>query len=231
MKTCAVVIAAYDCAEYIDDLVRSLRCQIKKPGWKYEIRIGVDGCKKTADKLKKLKMPFYYSIQNVGHGIMRSSLILETPADVYAYFDADDIMMPAYLRRNIEAIESGHRFVMFGKYNVKNDLKIRSKPCVQNGGAMTFTHDVLKSVGGFREFRCAIDTDLMDRAKMTGIKIAQFEEPLYYRRIHDKCLTRAKKTQIGSDYRKEVWAEMTKDRERGIICIQPMLTPLKKVGF
>ena len=228
MKTCAICICAFDTAEFIPSLIWGIRNQYRTPGWKYEFRIGVDDCQKTAAALKKERFPYLMAEYNVGHGVLRNALIYHAPADAYAYFDADDVMMPAYLSRNLAAL-TDKRIVMAAKYNTDVNLKIRNGPIVQNGGAMTIPHSIIEAVGGFRHYRCAIDTDLMDRAKMAGFEIYPIKEGLYYRRAHAKALTRAPKTGMGSDYRKKSWAAMTAKRTRGIIKIDPVVVGLREV--
>jgi glycosyltransferase involved in cell wall biosynthesis len=228
MKTCAVCICAYDCAEFIPTLIKGIRNQYQAPGWRYEFRIGSDACEKTSAALRREKFPHFMAEKNVGHGVLRNALIYAAPADAYAYFDADDVMMPAYLKRNLSVLKN-NRIVMAAKYNTDVNLKIRNGPVVQNGGAMTIPHRVIEYLGGFQHYRCAIDTDLMDRAKMAGFVIYPIKEGLYYRRAHAKALTRRSDTGMGSAYRKKAWAEMTADRKRGIIKIDPVLVKLREV--
>jgi len=230
MKTCAICICAYDCAEFIPSLIRGIRNQYKTPGWEYEFRIGVDACAKTAAALKKERFPYLMAEYNVGHGVLRNALIYHGRADAYAYFDADDVMMPAYLSRNLSVLKNNN-IVMAAKYNVDVNLKIRNGPIVQNGGAMTIPHRVIEYLGGFAHYRCAIDTDLMDRAKMAGFKIFPIKEGLYYRRAHAKSLTRAPKTGMRSDYRKQSWAAMTAVRKLGVIKIKPALVALCEIDL
>lgn len=228
MKTCAICIAAYDCVEFLPDLLQSINSQISVNGWNYDFRIGVDGCMKTYGYLRSSGIPFYFSENNVGHLIMRNSLMYVKPANAYAYFDADDFMYPDYLSENILALEK-HKFVMAKKINVNEKLQNarNNKPVIENGGAMTFAHEVIEKIGGFPPYRCGGDTDFMRRAEMAGFYIHTIDEALYLRRAHNKCLTRAPETKIASDYRKKAWEEMTKQREKGIFFIEPVKTELK----
>lgn len=229
MKKCAVVISAYNCARFMQDLMDGLNSQKKTPGWIYDIRIGVDACKDTSYWLKMRKIKHYMAVENVGHLILRNALIYLSPADAYAYFDADDKMMPEYLYYNLKDIYRLN-FVMAAKYNTYPDLRIKGAPVIQNGGAMTFSDRVLRAVGGFPPYRCAGDTDLMRRAEMAGFKIHKIQKALYLRRAHPAMLTKAKPTGIGSDYRKKAWAEMTALRNKGVIRIEPKKVKLMEVG-
>jgi glycosyltransferase involved in cell wall biosynthesis len=232
MKTCAVVICAYDCAEFIQDLLSSLHKQLQTPGWIYNIRIGVDHCEKTAAVLKKFKQSYYMAEKNVGHGILRNALIYQAPADMFSYFDADDVMYPRYLKTQIEFLDrsqGARNIVMPAKINTDIHLHPKNgRPVVENGGAMTFTRRVIETIGGFQLYRCAIDTDFLRRVEMAGFRIHELKEALYYRRSHPKALTRTVGTGMKSAYRKRVWAEMTMMRKNGIIKIKPILVKLKK---
>ena len=228
MKTCAIIIAAYNADKYILDCYNSVKNQIPLEGVEYEIRLGVDGCQKTADVLRKNKIPFYFSEKNVGAYIMRNSLIYLSPADYYSYFDADDTMFPNYIKTVLSLNADA---VMTAKINCNENLKPIQRSRIESGGAITFSHKILESLGGFYGVRCAADTDFMYRLGMAGYSIFDINEPLYYRRRHSQSLTKKSDTGIGSPYRKKVWADMTAKREQGIIKIKPTIVELKKFSF
>lgn len=225
-KTCAVIIAAYNTEKYILECYESVKNQISVPGYEIDIRIGVDGCQKTADVLSRAGIPFYWSEKNVGAYIMRNSLMAISPADCYSIFDADDVMNEHYLRRSLF---SNSDAVMTAKINCNEKLKPIQGARIEKGGAITFTHQVLDRLGGFYGVRCAADTDFMYRCTDAGFQIAEIQEPLYYRRRHGESLTKKPTTGIGSPYRKKVWADMCKKREQGIIKIKPTVIQLKKI--
>ena len=225
---CAIIIAAYNADKYILECYNSVKNQIPLEGWSVDIRIGVDGCQKTAGILRKNKIPFYYSDKNVGAYIMRNSLMAVSPADCYAIFDADDVMFPEYL---CKSLQGNHDAVMTAKINCNEKLKPIQGARIEKGGAITFTHGVLERVGGFYGVRCAADTDFMYRCIDAGFEIFEIKEPLYYRRRHSGSLTKKSDTGIGSHYRKKVWRDMCEKREQGIIKIKPTVIPLKKIDF
>ena len=228
MKTCAVIIAAYNVEKYILECYNSVKNQIPLTGWEYEIRIGCDGCQKTADVLRKNKIPFYYSEKNVGAYITRNSLIALGQADYYSYFDADDVMMRHYLAMSLI---KNHDAIMTAKINCNEKLKPIQGARIEYGGAITFSHNILDNLGGFYGVRCAADSDFMARIKMAGFDIHEIQDPLYYRRRHPQSLTKKSDTGIGSAYRKKAWSDMCAKREQGIIKIKPTVIPLKKINF
>jgi glycosyltransferase involved in cell wall biosynthesis len=226
----AVITAAYNAEKYIMEFVRSIREQILAADCTLDIRIGVDGCRETSAMLSRHKVPHYWSPKNHGAYLIRNALMYLRPADIYAYFDADDVMMPDYIRQNVALIRMGADAVMTGK--LQCDAKLRPKPGqpakVESGGAITFTQKALDAVGGFYRHRCAGDTDFMMRLEMAGFPIKKSHAPSYYRRLHGASLTRSGLTVYGGEYRKQVWAEMTANRERGIIKMKPTIIKLEK---
>lgn len=229
MKTIAIIIPAYNAEKYIRECLKSIHLQYPSEGWDYDIRVGVDGCKNTAKVLDKMNFPYYYSYNNVGAYVMRNSLMLIKPADIYVYFDADDVMYSVkYIKICIDAILQGHEIVMPSKYQCDENLELlKSAPVFEQGGAMCFTHRILDLLGGFYNARCASDTDFMHRAEMAGYKIYKIPQGLYMRRRHNQSLTKSGLTIHGGKYRKEVWQKMTADRENGIVKIIPRVTELE----
>jgi glycosyltransferase involved in cell wall biosynthesis len=225
----AIIIAAYDCAEYILDCVSSIEKQIKVGAYIYDMRIGVDGCEKTAKTLKRHNIPFYWSEKNFGAYIMRNSLIYLDKADIYSYFDADDIMGNLYICQTILSFGFGAHAVMLGKSQVDQNLNMMKRQnIIDDGGAISFDQYALDKVGGFQPYRCAGDTDFMRRLNMAGIDIHQVWEPFYFRRHHNKSVTKSGQTAFGGEYRKKVWHEMCEQRKQGIIKIKPEIVQLEK---
>src|SRR4030042_290706 len=90
--------------------------------------------------------------------------------------------------------------VLPGKINT--DIRMNPKTgraVVENGGAMAFKHEVLDAVGGFRNYKCAADTDFLRRAEMAGYKILELKEPLNLRRSHPLALTKRTDTGMKSE--------------------------------
>lgn len=229
MKKCAVIIAAYNAERFIASCHRSISSQ-SVPGWEIEIRIGVDGCEKTASVLRNLKIPFYWSEKNHGAYLIRNSLIYLDRADAYSYFDADDVMLPGYMIETLEKIEQSADAVLCGKYQCDANMqKIKETPIIESGGAMSFTNSVLDAVGGYYRWRCAGDTDFMERLKMAGYKITEIKNGLYKRRRHPGSLTKGGVTKFGGEYRRNAWADMCEKRSQGIIKIQPTTVELISV--
>lgn len=229
LKKIAVIIPAYNAENYIISCAKSVQNQTLSDGYEIDIRIGVDGCEKTAESLNKKGIEYYYSPESVGAYIIRNSLIYLSPADYYCYFDADDIMNKNYIKKCIEKIESGAEIVLPAKINTDADLNAESNARVEQGGSMVFSQSVINSLGGFAPCRVAGDTDFIERAKMAGIKIHQIPEALYYRRKHENSLTLSKTTGMRTEYRKKAWREMSERRQKGESYYTPEKVELKKI--
>ena len=147
MKTVAIIIAAYNADKYILDCYNSVKNQIPLEGYSVDVRIGVDGCQKTADVLRRAGIPFYWYEKNVGAYIMRNSLIYFNPfIDVFSIFDADDVMFTNYISSTLSLNADA---VMTAKINCNENLKPIQGARIEYGGAITFTQNILDSLGGF----------------------------------------------------------------------------------
>lgn len=226
MKTCAIIVAAYQAQCTILDCVKTIKAQKPIDGWQYELRIGVDGCGITSAVLQSACIQFYYSRKNVGTYIMANSLIAVGPADVYSRFDADDFMLPHYMQTVIPVAlkygicHAGHKLIGG-----------RIKPRV---GQVTMTAATLAALGGFAEYRCHCDRDFARRAALIGLDIQamrhdeRLAEATFVKGMRANSLTHNAKTRYGSKYRKEIEAELSKRRDAGQIKIEPQTTGLEK---
>lgn len=218
MKTCAIFIPAYKCQDYIMDCVKSVMDQKKVDGWRYSLRIGVDGCPETAKVLTENRISFYWSKDNVGAYVMRNSLICLEKADIYVFFDADDVMLPTFLKTNIKCAEL-YGLILNKRITVDENLKnIKTSKASPGGygGPMAFTHDILKLLGGFQPERVSSDTDFINRYRdLTHKKPHITDRGTCLRRFRSNSLTTDPKTGMGSEFRE--FTKQLLDRKRYII--------------
>lgn len=227
MRVLAVIIPAFGAEHFIESCVSSIQAQLLPQGWGLDIRIGVDGCLRTKAKLEELGLRFYYSDKNVGAYIMRNSLIALRGADAFFCFDSDDVMERGALSFCLGGLANGADIVVPSKINTDETLSPQRYEKA-NGGAMMFTSEAFKLLGGFAPARIAADSDFVARAKMAKLSVSDLEEPLYYRRRHQASLTNARLTGIGSQLRKETWAELTGRRESGVYHCPLVTTDLQE---
>jgi len=202
----AVIVAAYQAEHFILDCLQGFASQLPLQGWKYEIRIGVDGCPETAAALDRLGVPYWFSRENVGAYVTRNSLIAQGgPAEAYCVFDADDVPMPDYCRRSIANLyHTG--ITTCSRLEVGEHLEdIGEKTYARSYGRAMFQHEVWAAAGSFRPDRCDSDGDFIWRVQDMGYKVTFTPPPfLMLRRQHPRQLTRDPLTALRSPYRVEI---------------------------
>lgn len=98
----AVVIAAYNCAEYIGQAVESVLSQTHR---QIEIIVVDDGSTDgTANALEQFPEVRYIRQENSGPSAARNRAIRSTDADYIAFIDSDDLWEPGKLAAQIELI-------------------------------------------------------------------------------------------------------------------------------
>jgi hypothetical protein len=229
-RKCSVIVAAFDAAEWIGEMLASFTAQLPLDGWEYELRLGVDACPVTADALDRLGVDYWLARSNVGAYVMRNSLLaIGGPAECYAIFDADDRMDPTYLSTLIPvAMEHG---LAGSAKRVETEGK-ESEPLRRfGGGIVVFRADVLRALGGFAAARISGDFDFVLRANQAGFRIAVLDDaPLYtYRRL-ERSLTGNPDTAAGSPCRIRIEAEHDIARMRGGVKIDPVTVPLERIS-
>jgi len=226
MKKLSVIVAAFKAAPYVGAMLESFDKLKRLSGWEYELRIGVDACDETARELDILGVEYWKTQRNVGAYVMRNSLIALYPADMYAIFDADDILEPDYFFKLIpEAEKSGFSCSHKRVFMDNQTLEVNRG---YGGGQCVFTHELLEKLGGFRSDRVSSDLDFTLRAMISGVNISIIPEPLWnYRRLATS-LTGNPATDCRSSYRAEIEARQDILRCSGNIKITPEKEPLYK---
>lgn len=213
-KKINVIISAYDCVDFIERCLDSVSAQTYKS---HKILLGIDGCTKTLLKVLEIRNKYtnldvYYAENNTGPYQVFNSLIELVPDDEYIQiFGADDIMNPDMLEK-------------MSRYEV---------PVVsRNDGVLFIKKDEIKKVGGFRDWRCAADSDMLFRIKLNmGATVKR--EPIHFiRGVHDKQLTKMEGTDSNSELRKNyiMIFEENKKSENPDIYISPVCNPIIKIN-
>ena len=193
-----IIITAYRSAQFIGECLDSFDNSVN-------ILLGIDGCKETLSKVKKIKKrypnlrAFYFPV-NKGTYITKNSLIRMIPKDgIYITFDSDDIIR----RGTIEAL-------------VKNTPSKLNK-----GGVYCIPKELHDKLGGFRPWRIAADTDFIGRLSLLT-KVQKLHIP-FYRRQHPGQLTKGKTTAINSRLRQELRRAIFKNirSDNPVIYIEP----------
>lgn len=223
--TCAVIISAYRASRWIEETLESVRRQDPYVGWRYTLRIGVDGCEETSVRLRELRQPHWFSPRNVGPYVMRNSLIGIEPADAYAIFDADDLMEPDYLRTLLRW--TGDGIAGPSRRQIDENGVLISNKIRYHCGVSVFSHSAWERLGGYRDWWISADYDIICRARAADISVTRPSRPLYRRRKHRGSLTADPEIGWGTAVRwahKEMAERLTR---RGELHVEPVTTPLE----
>lgn len=223
--TLAVIVAAHGAAPWLEACLDSIdasaaTCQADVH---VEVRVGVDACQATAAALARLGRAYYWSAENVGPYVMRNSLVALASADAYVMFDADDVMVPAFLPRMHRALRCKP---IAGPSRIECHADLQpleaGRVWAYKHGICGLRHEAWEALGGYRAERVGADVDLIARADLPmrrpdGRRVARVEryvitEALYYRRRHAESLTRHAETGFGSSLRREARKRMEQQR-------------------
>lgn len=202
----SVIIPTYDNIEFIDECVEST---LKNSNSKnIEILIGIDNCEKTLEFVQKKKYPinirFFYFEKNVGPYIIKNSLSKVSKSKFLLFFDSDDIMINNMISKiHNDLTEYDCVKPMF--INVKNNKIINDNSKNWGEGVFGIKKDVFLIFNGFEPWRCAADSEFMNRLYRNNIKVKMTNEILFHRRLHDKNLTIKQETNFHSKLRSKYY--------------------------
>lgn len=228
IRLCAVIMTAWKSAKWIEDAIASYLALEPVPGWRFELRIGVDGCEETEARLRELGVPFWLSRRNVGTYVMRNSLIGQARADAYCSFDSDDVFAPAHMAERIPILER-NGVVGCTRIEVTEDLR-PIESASHTDWPLMFSDEVWQAVGGYRAERACSDGDFAARIRNLGWKMTAPKCPgLMLRRNHDGQMTKSAEFGVGRAARIEIARRHRELREAGSLYVEPVTVGLEKV--
>ena len=210
-KIINVIISIYDGVEFIEECLDSIAAQTLKPD---KILLGVDGCKKSLNKVLQIahkydNLKLYYAKKNGGVYKMFNALIYKVPDNEYIqFFGADDVMHEDMLER----ISAGN------KYAISRHV-----------GVLFINAGEIKKVGGYRNWKCGADADMIYRLRLYYNYHEKIYPLLFNRRMHDKQLTAAKETGNGSALRNK-YSKITEDNyksDKPVTYIKPIKSKIE----
>ena len=239
MSKISILIAAYQAERWLEQCIASIAAQSLPEGWMLELLLGIDGCDPTLQTAKRLKSQHLKIVslkENSGPYITFNTLIKLATGELICRFDADDVMMPGFIAKQIPCFLEGVDMTM--TWGMATDEKMQ--PISDTGsqrihrqaasghrklaeGNFIIKHSIFDTLGGFQPWRCGADTDFRSRVKALGLTISVVEQFLYYRRRHENSLTAHPATNFDSQLRKEIIA-MTEDYLEGY---RQLVRPIK----
>jgi glycosyltransferase involved in cell wall biosynthesis len=213
----SIIVTAYKTFNYIEECLDSIMLQtyfINSDN--YEILLGIDGCTETLSVVKKIhgkypKLRVFFMSKNMGTYVTSNTLLSQVKYDKIIRFDSDDVMLPDMIFRinsNIDTYD-----VIRLKFNNFNDGETISiiYPHMAHG-VMCYKKHVIDDLGGYKDWPCGADTDLVFRFK-SEYKVFIEEATSFYRRVHSGALTRNTKTGMNTQLRKDITNRLKKGFE------------------
>ena len=247
MKKVSILISAFDAEKFIEDAVKSVLLQELPSHYSLEIIIGVDGCQRTFESIlpfrkygiRIIKMSFNY-----GPYVTFNTLMDYSNGDVISRFDADDVMLPGYLKKQLQFMDyySGIQITRtWSIYTNKYFIPIKARLAgdrftAENGkrnsgsdGQFLMRRTLWNALGSFKPWRCFADTDFLTRCRIGKFKISEINNYLYVRRVHENSLTVRKETSYNSNIRQYYKRQMEIDKGN-YLNGKPLFVPAVK-GF
>lgn len=206
----SIIIPTYDNVEFIEECLQSIKTAFAR--YKYEILLGIDDCERTMsriDMLRKYTTRIYKSKENVGPYVIKNSLSQIAEGSHLVFFDSDDIMDKSF--GQLLASQVSNKYIRFPYKNFrpadgirwKSGIKLYDCALEYAEGVFSIDKQLFYELGGFKPWRCAADTEFLQRTNGLEIGFNIMKNIAFYRRIHDKNLTISPKTGLKSDLRKE----------------------------
>jgi hypothetical protein len=164
--------------------------------------------------------PHWRSATHVGVYVMRNSLIGLARADVYAVFDCDDVMKPGYLHWACHAYPDK----IVGASREERGVR---RPWVH--GVASFGCEAWRKLGGYRDWLCLADSEIIRRAEALRIPRHRSQPPLYVRRMHPASLIHSADLGLGSPHRVGRQQEIERIMKRRDFAVTPVVAQLDYV--
>ena len=202
----SIIIPTFGNPVYLDECLKSVVTSIKN--LPCEILVGVDNCQETFDFIINNsfdnRIRVFKFEKNVGPYIIKNSLSKISKSDYILFFDSDDIMTEQLIQ-DIMNKKITHDLIkpMYLNFNgyVKNINKVINITNTYGEGVFGINKDLFLKMNGFEGWRCAADSDLMDRLYKNKVKLTHTKQIGFYRRIHPNSLTQHPDTNMSSKLR------------------------------
>ena len=222
----SILISAYETEDYIVECVKAFNNQSYfKNNPNYEILIGVDGCKKTLEELKKHLKEFknvriFWSNVNQGTYKMFNRLMYISTGSKILRFDSDDLP-------SVEMIEKLELYIK--EYDVvrMNYLSDSGKSEFPSFGQIYFKRSLIHHFGGYQDWAVSADRELLERLS-PNFKIGIIDEPIFYKHDRPNSLTLNDNTGYNSSLREE-YKSIIDNSNRKKLYVKPIKTPVTEI--
>lgn len=183
----SIVIPAYNSKAFIRETLESVEAQTYSP---IEIIVVDDGSKDgTADYVESLQFPKVRVIRQTNGGacVARNHGFQESKGAYVKFFDADDILMPDAIEKQVRHIETlADNEISIGSYRLREDVITPEENWM--GGFMTplplYRREVVEKVGGFDpKMKFWQDAEFVYNCWAHGFRFKQCKELVYEYRL------------------------------------------------
>lgn len=200
----SIIIPAFKADAFINECIDSIEKQ--KVSFDFEILIGIDGCDKTLEHLKKNaygneNLRIFYFQPGQGPYIIKNSLMDECKYEHVLFFDADDIMLPETLSIFNNLIQK-HDLVKLPYQDFYHRKPVHKGERIKDDATFGVRKSKFEKMNGFYPWICSADTEFVKRATTTN-KWSHASMPgvAYHRRLHGANLTMDPRTNYTSSIR------------------------------
>jgi len=205
-KEFSIIIPTYDNPNFLEKTLESIIFSIKDLDC--EILVGIDNCEKTKkfvlNKSFDNRIKFLFFTQNVGPYAIKNSLSKISNSNWLIFFDSDDIMNVNFIDVLFE-YRKEYNLIKPMYLNFENDESNIDFQIVKTNnygeGVFIVEKEFFLSLYGFRHWRCAADSEFMNRVYTNKIKIIGTKKICFYRRVHSNSLTQHPQTGLASKLR------------------------------
>lgn len=213
--TISLITPAYKADQWLRRYLDSACSQV--PGFT-EILIGIDACQATLEEAQRCKQTYpdirlFWFPSHTGCYLIRNTLSMASVCNHLSFFDADDEMLPGYLKHHRKLsipYKGAPHFVYSGGSLIKDGEVV--KVYRLNGCNFTLPTSLFRSLGGFEPWECGADSELTSRVGPLRIPSEAVEDPIMLRHGHSESLTLSKDTGQKSPLRK-VYSDLMKYRK------------------
>ncbi len=207
-KPISIYITAYHSQDFIEDCLNSIENQTYFNGNdNFEVLVGIDGCQNTLSKLQSIRHKYrnlrvFMMKDNKGTYITSNTLLNLVKYENIIRFDSDDMMVPEMVEEILNKSENND-IIMFGYnffVNNVNEINENSPMEVNSEGVIFYKRKIIDMTGGYRDWRCAADSEMLNRV-IDRVEFLEIFKPLYYKRNQLNNLTNSSKFGWGSDIR------------------------------
>lgn len=208
-KSVSIIIPVYNTQDYIEECLDSISNQTYFENFDgYEILVGIDNCEKSLNKINEIRHKYrnisiFWFEENVGAYVVLNTLICKAKYDIFIRFDSDDIMQSYFVEKNIALVETDNYVIakgsIFNHPNINNIIGTGN----MDGIIIIYKHNFQK-INGYKNWRCAADSDFNNRLNLSGIRCVCSNDITYLRRIHGTNLTVSPQYGHNSEYRSNI---------------------------